>query len=120
MVLLSEVPATLPEEELARLQAAFFTSFNHHIFVNALDVVISPSSLLPPYLQHAIACLSSVTSPLRGASVHGSCNETSQAGVSTSLFLAGVNLWSVMLEVDNREARLLEAVVAVRLDLPNP
>lgn len=34
--------------------------------------------------------------------------------VSSALFFASINLLSVMLEVDNREARLMEAVVAVR------
>lgn len=119
MVLLSDVPAILPEDDLARLQAAFLTSFKQHIFINTVDVGDSPSSILPPYLQLAIACLSSVTSPLTSARAYGIGTGISQAEVPASLFLAGVNLWSVMLEVDNREARLLEAVVAVRLDQPN-
>ncbi|KIW19370.1 hypothetical protein PV08_03665 [Exophiala spinifera] len=39
-------------------------------------------------------------------------NKIDQVDVSSGIFVAGVNLWSVMLEVDNREARLVEAVVA--------
>jgi hypothetical protein len=120
MVLLSDVASTLPNDDLARLQAAFLTSFKQHIFINAVDVTDSTSSPLPPYLQLAIACLASVTSPLTDTSAYSIGTETSQSEVSASLFLTGVNLWSVMLEVDNREARLLEAVVAVSSNQPNP
>lgn len=42
-------------------------------------------------------------------------NDSSRQDVSAALFIAGVNLWSVMLEVDNREARQLEAVIAVSI-----
>lgn len=115
MALLSDVPATPSEEQLERLQAAFFNSFKHHIFMNAIDVVGSPSDSLPPYLQFALACVGSMTSP-EDACVFTTPNGTVQIDVAAHLFVAGVNLWSVMLEVDNRETRLLEAVVAVRID----
>ena len=36
---------------------------------------------------------------------------------ASDLFLAGDGFWGVMMEVDNREARLLEAILAVSLIL---
>ena len=116
LVLLSDVPAPPPDDELSRLQAAFSTSFKQHIFINSVDFASSSSNPLPPYLQLALACLSAVTSHLANASAFDDDNGALQEGCPARLFVAGVNLWSVMLEVDNREARLLEAVVAVRLD----
>lgn len=112
MALLSAVPAMPSEDELARLQEGFFTCFKHHIFIDTVDVV-STLSITPPYLQLALACISSVTSPLMTTNEQPNGNGTFPADVSTSSFVAGVHLWSVMLEVDNREARLLEAVLAV-------
>ena len=113
MVLLSGCPIYPPESELERLQAVFLTSFKQHIFIDAVDVVDSAICALPPYLQLAIACMSSATSFKTDTSPYAQAVGTNQAEVSAGLFVAGVSLWSVMLEVDNREARLLEAVVAV-------
>jgi hypothetical protein len=110
MALLSDVPQPPPEDELSRLQSAFSTSFKHHVFLDFVDNSSLPSSSLPPYLQFAYACLASVTSDLAKTNVS---SELLQPEVSSILFIAGANLWSVMLEVDNREARLFEAVVAV-------
>ena len=98
---------------MAQLQAAFFNSFKQHIYINTLDVAGSSSGVVPPYLQFALACLAAVTSPPTNVSPYNIASGTSDQDVSCGLFVAGVNLWSVMLEVDNREARLLEAVIAV-------
>lgn len=112
MVLLSDVPATPSEEQLERLQGVFFTTFKQHIFMKAIDIVNSPLEILPPYLQYALACVGSMTSP-DVDNVFTTPNGTIQADAAANLFVAGQKLWSVMLEVDNRETRLLEAVVAV-------
>ena len=53
-------------------------------------------------LRLAIACLASAY--LRKSEVEG-----------RDLFTAGMNLWSVIVEVDNREARSLEMLLAVRI-----
>jgi len=103
MALLSDNLAMPSEDELLRLQGEFYTSFKQHIFINSVDVT-GTSGIIPPYLQLALACISSVTSPLAGTNEHLS---------GSDFFITGVHLWGVMLEVDNREARLLEAVVAV-------
>ncbi|KAH8799729.1 hypothetical protein F5884DRAFT_115638 [Xylogone sp. PMI_703] len=115
MVLLSEAATILPEDELARLGSLFFTSFNRHIFLSAVDVADPSSKVMPPYLPLALACLASVTSPLADIVDFAVASGNSPAQVSAGLFSAGANLWSVMLELDNREARLFEAVVAASL-----
>lgn len=116
MILLSDVPGLPPEDELRRLQSAFFTSFKHHIFVDAIEVA-ALASPIPPYLQFALASLSAVASSLSNSSSIET--EKTPADTSAGLFVAGVNLWSVMLEVDNREARLFEAVFAVSISSLN-
>jgi hypothetical protein len=103
MAFLSDTLPMPPEDELLRLQGEFYTSFKQHIFINSVDVT-GTSDIIPPYLQLALACISSVTSPLAG---------TNENLNGSDIFLTGAHLWGVMLEVDNREARLLEAVVAV-------
>ena len=119
MALLSNVPQTPPEDELLRLQSAFSTSFKQHLFLNFVDNLSPSSSSLPPYLQFAYACLASVTSgPANTSPYNNVANEPSPSDVSAALFIAGAELWTVMLEVDNREARLLEAVIAVSLHEP--
>ncbi|KIW92099.1 uncharacterized protein Z519_07083 [Cladophialophora bantiana CBS 173.52] len=115
VVMLSEVPIILPEEEMAQLQQLFFASFNH-IFINAVDVANWPSNPLPPYLQYALACLGAAApAQASNTGTYTVANGTDPADVAAGLFIAGARLWSVMLEVDNREARMLEAVIAASL-----
>lgn len=120
MILLSEHSIYPPEHELVLLQSTFLTKYKQHIFIKTVDLLNSPISSLPPYLQLAISCLSSATSSPEDSSLYAMGSEMNQVDVSSSLFVAGVNLWSVMLEVDNREARLVEAVVAVGTSNLNP
>ncbi len=117
MVMLSNVPSNPPEDTLARLQEAFFNSFKQHIFIKTVDIANWSSAQLPPYLQLVLACLGSVTAPSTGSTGYTTALGTPQDEVSAGLFVAGVNLWSVMLEVDNRETRLFEAILAVRVYL---
>lgn len=115
MVLLSEHPIHYPrDDELMQLQSEFLATFKNHIFIENVYVTNPPMSALPPYLQLAISCLSLATSSEMSASPLTTELGTNRVEACAALFVAGVNLWSVMLEVDNREARLLEAVVAVR------
>lgn len=113
MVLLTDIPRIPEETELARLQSLFFTSFKLHIYLDAIDIPDTTQCPHPPYFPLALACLSSAVSPRSNLDGYVPGIGTSQAEVSASLFTAGVGLWCVVLEVDNREARLLEAVVAV-------
>lgn len=72
---------------------------------------------LPPYLQFALACVGSMVGFTEDTVPITTGGEIVSTEVGANLFLTAVSLWSVMLEVDNREARLLEAVVAVRQDM---
>lgn len=115
MVLLADLPPIPEEAELARLQSLFFTSFKLHIYLDAVHIPDTAQSLNPPYFPLTLACLASAVSPRSSLNGYMLCTDTSQGEVSAALFDAGLGLWSVVLEVDNREARLLEAVVAVSL-----
>ncbi|KIV92373.1 hypothetical protein PV10_03678 [Exophiala mesophila] len=115
MVLLSEVPPTPTDQELAHFQTLFSTTFKKHFFLDFMDNVPTSSSPTPPYLDFASACLGSITSSPTASHSSAASNDSSRQDVSAALFIAGVNLWSVMLEVDNREARQLEAVIAASL-----
>jgi hypothetical protein len=112
MIMLSGLPPLPPAEEIASLQASFFTSFKTHIFLNTIQIFGASQELVPPYLELACACVASAGSQL-SYQRRVQQNSTSCSPITYNLFLIGSRLWSVMLEVDNREARLIEAVVAV-------
>lgn len=113
--MLSDVPTMPPEDEMARLQASFFDSFNH-IFLDGVDVADWSSNPLPPYLQVALACLGAAASgSATNTGAYAVTNTSDHADASAGLFLAAARLWTVIVEVDNREARMLEAVIAVRI-----
>jgi hypothetical protein len=113
MVLLADLPPIPEEAELARLQSLFFTSFKLHIYLDAVHIPDTAQSLNPPYFPLTLACLASAVLPRSSSNGYLLGTDPSQGEVSASLFAAGLGLWCVVLEVDNREARLLEAVVAV-------
>ena len=75
---------------------------------------VSSKELSPPYLRLSLACLASClsSSPEVSATL-SERSHASRADAARSLFLAGLKMWGVMLEVDNREARKVETVMAV-------
>lgn len=109
MALISHgLPPIPPEDELSRLQAAFIETFGKHVFVRDIDTVQPTGISTPPYLQLALACMTSAAS--------GPISPTGRLDVSSEdIFAAGTDIWAVMVEVDNREARLLDAVVSATL-----
>lgn len=113
MAMLTSYVAIPRDDELNQLQSLFFTSFKQHIYLNAVDIPDYGPPSRPPYLQLALACLASAAAPTSNRVSSMTESVASQADASTLLFTVGVNLWSTMLEVDNREARKFEAVVAV-------
>ncbi len=113
MILLSAVPTIPRADKLAELQATFFDSFGQHIFFESLPFAKWCSGRPPPYLQLALACLGSVSGSTAGSNSGRVTLGALQEEVHADLFVAGVSLWTVMLEVDNRESRLCEAVIAV-------
>ncbi|KAI1613368.1 hypothetical protein EDD36DRAFT_263374 [Exophiala viscosa] len=114
VVMLSDIPTVLPEDEIARLHAAYFASFNQ-IFIDAVDIPGTSSNPLPPYLRIARACLGSISVPATSTSGYAIADGTDQTDLSAGLFVTAARLWTVIIEVDNREARMLEAVIAASL-----
>ena len=79
----------------------FLTHCCDHAFFNGFPRLLSAPETIAIPLRLAIACL---------ASVQGRKNENE----GQNLFMAGMSLWAVLLEVDNREAQSLEMLLAVR------
>lgn len=104
----SGLPPVPPDDQLSSLQGAFVETFGKHVFIRDLEAVRWTAANIPPYLQLALACMAvAVSGPFTLENVsHAS---------SADLFVAGVDLWAVMVEVDNREARSLDAVISATL-----
>jgi hypothetical protein len=108
MAMLSDLPPLPEDDEIARLAEAFSSTFRGHVFLKSLRWDWSAFASHPPYLHLAQACLASMSLSQVGA---GEANFT----IASDVFECGANLWAVMLEVDNRLARSLNAVLAVCL-----
>jgi hypothetical protein len=107
----------MPDEEiLLKSLTSFNTSFKKHLFLDRCPLHSSmEGSLVPPYLQMAFACLACALSSEPDAAQDSSDHILSFTKHSaTRLCRSGMTLWGVMMEVDNRETRLVEAVLAVR------
>jgi hypothetical protein len=109
ILLASGLPSIPPEEQLAMLESEFYNTVRNHLYIRDVEALRSPTvSTRPPYMQLALAC----TAAAAKAQV---INENGFDVSSANLFVAGVDLWGVMVEVDNREARSIDAVVAAAL-----
>ncbi len=112
--MLSDVPIIPDSDEVARLQSAFFTSFKQHIFIDAIAIPDSTLTSPAPYLQLALACLAAEISPYSDPTAYSlGVGPNHKTEVANALFHAGMNLWGVVMEVDNRETRRLEAIITV-------
>ena len=100
MAVLSNIPSVPPPNEITYLRQVFSISCASHIFFGRLPLPEPSREPIAPPLRLAIACLASVY-----------LNQAEEE--STKLFLAGMSLWTVIMEVDNREARSLELLMAV-------
>lgn len=120
MAILSTLPP-LPEEHiLARAQSQFYTIFKSHIFLRTITSLAPASNdVVPPYLKIGLACLGLASSIARptGREPHPQWSIAAESSAA-DLFVAGDTLWGVMMEVDNREARLSESVLAVSAPYP--
>jgi hypothetical protein len=123
---LSDLPSPPDSHALEQAQHQFSISSKRHIFLDAIQLPTpSSKSVIPPYLQMAIACVgiaaSNSTSDRRDPQGHSGPPTQLSA---CDLFLAGDALWGVMMEVDNREARLLESILTASIEfcpiLPSP
>jgi hypothetical protein len=105
MALLLDFPEIPSQERITSLCGDFSTIMKSHVFLNQLPVGQNCTDLTTtPPLRLAVACLASMHAKAAG-------NE------SRHLFLAALDLWGFMTEVDNREARSLDMVMAVRTNV---
>ncbi len=100
LALLSDFPAIPTPAELDSLKEIFAKCYGTHVFLGRLPIPHSSRESTVPPLRLATACI---------ASLHAG-HAPSEA---RDLFLAGGKLWAVMMEVDNRESRSLDWLVAV-------
>lgn len=108
--MLSELPTIPPEHVLVKLQAVFHDSFEHHIFLKSVCIANLTVGHTPPYLELALACLGCLSASVMALT---EADMRPAPAISDELFDSGVSLWSVMLEVDNRESRSCAATIAV-------
>ncbi|MCJ1471563.1 hypothetical protein MMC13_000203 [Lambiella insularis] len=116
LALLSDFPDMPNMAQLGVLESSFWGLSKHLVFLGTMAVPSGPKEVSPPYLRLSLACLASCLS--RAAEVSGTLSEwthESRAAAVRALFVAGLKIWGVMLEVDNREARKVEAVMAISL-----
>lgn len=115
MAVLLDLPSPPDDVILDRSQALFHDSFKRHLFLNRIAIP-APSSgrLIPPYLKLSLACLGTTLSrDLRSSASRSPQASTSSEQLSSNLCVTAMRLWGVMMEIDNREARLIDSVLAV-------
>jgi hypothetical protein len=114
LVLLSNFPDIPDSEQLGNLEMSFWALSKKFVFLRAISMSGTFRELTPPYLRLSQACLATCLSPSSEISPKVSERSSSvRADAGKALFLAGLKVWGLMLEVDNREARKVEAVMAV-------
>lgn len=119
MGILADLPFPA-QDVIDQARALFLTSFKSHIFLKSITILegIHTRVRPPPYLALSLACLGAATSQLH--SLQGAAQAQEQQEpvcaryLARDLCISGQTLWGVMLEVDNREARLVESILAVR------
>jgi hypothetical protein len=114
LALLSNFPDIPDSEELGALELSFWALSKNMVFLRAISMTDTSGQLKPPYLRLAMACLASCLAPSSEMSAMDSGRSlTIQSDAGSALCSAGFKVWGLMLEVDNREARKIEAVMAV-------
>ena len=83
--------------------AAFSLRSSKDPIYRALLLPQPPNQPRPPHLRFAVACLACV--------MRSDAHDSDE--IAKILFDAGMRLWIVMSEVDNREARTLDTISAV-------
>ena len=99
LVLLSEFPSMPDHVELTQLRLAFSTTYSSQLLLGSLSVPPASRNSIAPHLLFAMACMAAVAED--------------EPDRPRKLFFAAITLWSVMMEIDNRETRTDEALVAV-------
>ncbi|KAK6429178.1 hypothetical protein LTR95_014677 [Oleoguttula sp. CCFEE 5521] len=107
MILLSSLPTLPSDYDLSTISQSYAQIFEEHVFVKELGVGTLTVSARPPHLQLAVACIA--------AAISDPIADVTEGSVASDLFHAGLKLWTVILEVDNREARNARAILAALL-----
>ncbi|KAK6405340.1 hypothetical protein LTR95_018777, partial [Oleoguttula sp. CCFEE 5521] len=105
MILLSSLPKLPSDYDLTTISHSYAQIFEEHAFVKELGVGTLAASARPPHLQLAVACIA--------AAISDPIADDTESPVASDLFHTGLKLWTVILEVDNREARNARAILAV-------
>lgn len=119
MGILADLPFPA-QDVIDQAQALFSTSFKSHIFLKSITILEGTHARVrpPPYLGLSLACLGAATSQLHSLQGVAQAQEQRESVctryLARDLCISGQTLWGVMLEVDNREARLIESILAVR------
>ena len=114
MAVMADAPPLLNRDEIGRLEITFMKTFKRHIFMPLIDIPASSQGLSPPYLELSLACLASAVSQesIKGEAIYR-MTPVSSPDTTHRLFSGAIQLMTVMLEVDNRQARLMETIMAV-------
>lgn len=100
--LLFDFPYLWNNDDLAYLRQVYVKACDDYSFFRRISLPSHSRENVAPPLCFGLACL-------------GSIYAVRPAEESRKLFLAGMNLWTVMMESDNREARSLDMITAVSL-----
>lgn len=104
LAILKDFPQLPTEDRMNQLHESFVAMLPGYMFLSRLPFNAPSHGLLAPPLRLAMACLGAI-------SLQNSGQE------ANDLFIAGNGLWVVTMETDNREARSLNMVMAVRFGL---
>ena len=113
LALLSNFPDIPDSEQLGNLELSFRALSNKFVFLRAIPMLRTSKELTPSYVRLSLACLAACLSPSSEISANVLGRSSARVDAGKALFLAGLKVWGLMLEVDNREARKVEAVIAV-------
>jgi hypothetical protein len=102
------------DDTVVQLQRPFSDTFKHHVYLDKLYLP-NPAQKDIPFsapLKYAQACISSMLR--EGENIEGEHIASSAHDLSVKLFELAVRLWIVTVEMDNRESRNNETLLAVR------
>ncbi len=114
LALLSNFPDLPDSEELEALELSFWALSKNLVFLRAISMPDTVGELRPPHLRLAMACLaSSITASSQVSATDAGRSFATSVDAGPALCSAGFKVWALMLEVDNREARKIEAIMTV-------
>lgn len=110
---LADFPPLPSSSDLADLRAVYATTWCAHAYFNREPIPEVNAASLPPYLSIAYACIGSILYSIFPSRDHNARSDLRSSGLARDLFLAGYKLSTFMVEVDNRQSRTSETILAV-------